>query len=62
MQSPLSDTLTPREAAEFLKRSAVTLERWRRLRAGPPFYRIQNRVVYRAGDIAAWLAAQRVAA
>jgi len=60
MQTPASDTLTPREAAESLNRSTVTLERWRRLRCGPPFYRVQNRVLYRAADIAAWLESQRV--
>lgn len=62
MQPRQSDTLSPREAADVLKRAVVTLERWRRQRSGPPFYRIQNRVIYRASDIEAWLESSRVAA
>ncbi|MBT2145289.1 MULTISPECIES: helix-turn-helix domain-containing protein [unclassified Rhodanobacter] len=53
------ENLTPREAAAVLKRSPVTLERWRRLRRGPPFLRVCGRVLYRAGDIAGWLDSQR---
>ena len=53
------ENLTPREAAAVLKRSPVTLERWRRLRCGPPFLRVCGRVLYRADDIAGWLDSQR---
>lgn len=52
-------TITAREAAEMLNRSPITLERWRRLRQGPPFLRVMGRVLYRADDIASWLDAQR---
>lgn len=55
----LPNTLTAREAAALLKRSPVTLERWRRLRMGPPFLRVCGRVLYRANDIATWLDAKR---
>lgn len=58
----LNDAISAKEAGELLHRSEVTLERWRRLRIGPPFYRIQGRVLYLKADIAAWLAEKRVAA
>lgn len=50
-----SETITPREAAALLKRTPVTLERWRRLRIGPPYLLVCGRVLYRTGDIDAWL-------
>lgn len=56
-----SDTLTPRELASRLNRSVVTLERWRRLRCGPPFFRVCGRVLYDAADIAAWIEEQKQA-
>lgn len=59
MQNQTSDTITPREAADSLKRSVVTLERWRRLRIGPPFFRVCGRVLYSAADIAAWIEEQK---
>ena len=52
-------TLTSSQVAAQLNRSVVTLERWRRLRAGPPFYRVMGRVVYDQADIDAWLLAQK---
>lgn len=61
MQTNVSDTLTPREVAQSLKRSIPTLERWRRLRIGPPFYRVCGRVLYSAADIAAWIEEQKQA-
>lgn len=54
----LQETITPREAAALLKRAPVTLERWRRLRIGPPFLRVCGRVLYRPDDITHWLDAQ----
>lgn len=61
-QTPISDTLTPRELASRLNRSVVTLERWRRLRIGPPYLRICGRVLYCPGDVAAWIEEQKQAA
>lgn len=58
MNTP-QETLTAPEAAALLKRSPVTLERWRRLRIGPPYLRICGRVLYRAEDIDAWLESNR---
>ncbi|MCC8361697.1 helix-turn-helix domain-containing protein [Lysobacter sp. A6] len=53
------NTLTARELASRLNRSAATLERWRRLRVGPPFYRIRGRVAYDPADVARWIEQQK---
>lgn len=50
--------LTPVEAAALLRRSPTTLERWRRLRVGPPFFRVCGRPLYNAQDVERWRAAQ----
>lgn len=52
-------TLTTNQLAQQLNRSIVTLERWRRLRQGPPFFRVMGRVVYDPADVAAWLESQK---
>ena len=51
-----------REAAAALGRSAVTLERWRRLRIGPPYHVICGRPVYVPAEVVAWFDAQKVVA
>jgi hypothetical protein len=56
-----SYTLTPSQLASSLNRSVVTLERWRRLRIGPPYLRICGRVLYCPADVAAWIEEQRQA-
>ncbi len=53
--------LTTEAAASALSRSRVTLERWRRLRTGPPFFSIMGRVYYDRGELTAWLEAQKLA-
>lgn len=60
-QVSTDDTLTARELAPRLKRSVVTLERWRRLRIGPPYLRICGRVLYDPADVAAWIEQQKQA-
>jgi len=52
-------TLSARELARCLNRSVETLERWRRLRVGPPYYRLQGRVTYDPIDVAVWLEEQK---
>lgn len=59
MQTNTTRKLTSREAAKIVNRSEVSLERWRRLRKGPPYLRVMGRVLYNAEDIANWLDAQR---
>lgn len=38
--------LTSTEAAKYLRRSPVTLERWRRLGIGPEYVRVSGRPLY----------------
>ena len=42
------------EAAEFLRVSQRTLERWRLEGSGPPFRRFGRRVVYARRDLEGW--------
>lgn len=50
-----SEKLTTNELATELKRAPETLVRWRRLRMGPPYLRIQGRVLYDRESIDKWL-------
>lgn len=52
-------TMTPGEVSLMLSRSPVTLERWRRLRKGPPHFYVGNRALYLVADVEGWLAAQK---
>jgi excisionase family DNA binding protein len=56
------DLLTITEAAELLRAPVATLRYWRHLGTGPSGFRLGRRVLYRRGDIAAWLEDQRAAA
>jgi hypothetical protein len=49
------ERLTTTELALKLKRAPETLVRWRRLRIGPPYLRIQGRVLYDRARVEAWL-------
>lgn len=51
-----SELITPKEAAAFLQISEAQLKAFRRGRTGPPFVRINSRVIrYRRGDLIAWI-------
>ncbi|MFT4197511.1 MAG: helix-turn-helix domain-containing protein [Pseudoxanthomonas sp.] len=56
----LSDYLTTRQLAQELQRSEETLMRWRRLRVGPPFLRVQGRVLYDRKHIEHWLTSRTI--
>jgi hypothetical protein len=56
----LHNKLTTTELAAELKRAPETIMRWRRLRVGPPFLRLQGRVLYDRQQVDAWLKAQQV--
>ena len=60
MTQLLSDKLTTRECAAELKRAPETLIRWRRQRIGPPFLRVQGRVLYDRNKVEAWLQSKQV--
>lgn len=55
----LGEKLTTGELAAELHRSTETVKRWRRERKGPPFLRLQGRVLYDRADVEAWLQQQR---
>ena len=54
--------LTTEEVAVELRRSPATLRRYRRLRVGPPYIRMQGRVLYDRAAIEKWLQGQSVQA
>lgn len=56
------EKLTTSELAIELKRAPETLTRWRRLRIGPPYIRLQGRVLYDRQAVEKWLQAQSVEA
>lgn len=62
MSNLLSEKLTTRELAAELKRAPETLIRWRRLRTGPPYQRVQGRVLYDRNQVQRWLEEQSVQA
>ena len=51
----VGEHITTQQLAERLNRSPATLIRWRRQRVGPPYVRIEGRVVYDPAKVAAWL-------
>lgn len=52
---PDNTPLTPAMAAAFSGLKVTTLEQWRSLGEGPPFYRRQRVVRYKLGELRAWL-------
>ena len=56
---PASDELlTISEVAAIVRAPLATLRYWRHLGTGPRSFRLGRRVVYRAGDLRAWIDAQ----
>ena len=51
--------LTTGEVAERCRVSDSTARYWRMIGYGPASFKIGRRVVYRAGDVEAWLASLR---
>lgn len=54
----LSEYFTQAEAATELKVTERTLDRWQRLREGPPITRLGRRILYRRSSLQAWLLAR----
>jgi excisionase family DNA binding protein len=62
MATHLELLLTPKEAAEFLGVPSGTLAQWRSERRGPPYIKLEDRLVrYRRSDLEEYLAAHAVA-
>jgi hypothetical protein len=57
-ESLLSEYFTQEEAATELKVTGRTLDRWQRLREGPPITRLGRRILYRRSSLQAWLRAR----
>ena len=53
-----NEYLRQRQAADFLKLSERTLERWRLTGEGPKFCKLGRRVAYRQADLLAWAEAR----
>jgi hypothetical protein len=51
----LSEYFTQEEAATELKVTERTLDRWQRLREGPPITRLGRRILYRRSSLQTWL-------
>jgi hypothetical protein len=55
MSQPVQDLTTTNEIANDLKRAPETLVRWRRQRVGPPYIRVQGRILYSRKQVQQWL-------
>jgi excisionase family DNA binding protein len=51
----MSELLTTREAADYLRLAITTLEHWRLDGRGPAFCKIGRQVRYRRADVDQWL-------
>jgi len=58
----LNDSLlTPKQAAGYLGLPEATLAQWRSQRRGPPYIKLELRLVrYRRADLEEWLARQTI--
>ena len=53
--------LTPKQAGEYLGVPEATLAQWRSQRRGPPYIKLELRLVrYRRADLEGWLSRQTV--
>ena len=57
-QNALERLLTERQVSEITGMSLATVRRWRLLRQGPPYMKLNWAVRYRPQDLASWLASR----
>jgi predicted DNA-binding transcriptional regulator AlpA len=58
---PSARLLTPKQAAEFLEIPEGTLAQWRSQRRGPPYIKLEDRLVrYRSADLERYIASRIV--
>tara|TARA_R110002095_G_scaffold144870_2_gene125282 strand:- start:115 stop:321 length:207 start_codon:yes stop_codon:yes gene_type:complete len=51
----MRDNLTTKEAAEFLNVAVVTMERWRKTKQSPPYYKQGGIIRYPIDDLREWV-------
>lgn len=47
--------LTVKETAVIIRRSGITLKRWRKQGKGPSYLRVEGRILYRYRDLMEWV-------
>lgn len=57
----MDELLTLDEVATMLRTPPATLRYWRHKQSGPPAIKLGRRLVYRAGDVRAWVDRQAAA-
>jgi excisionase family DNA binding protein len=60
MANEIPFLLTQSEAADYLRLSKRSLERWRVTGDGPAYCKAGRRVLYREADLEAWIASRVV--
>ena len=59
-QSMVSTKLTQAQTARFLGTPVATLTKWRFRRKGPPYIKLEGKVVYGKDDLEAWIKSCRI--
>lgn len=57
----MSSLVSAAEAAAYLGLAYQTLQNYRSTGAGPPYYKIGNRILYRTTDLETWLETRKFA-
>jgi hypothetical protein len=52
--------LSEQDAAEILHAKKQTMRAWRNRRKGPPFYKLNGRILYKREDLQAWIEQCRI--
>jgi predicted DNA-binding transcriptional regulator AlpA len=54
-RNPIENLLTERDVARITNMSLASVRRWRLLRQGPKYLKINSAVRYKSEDVGAWL-------
>jgi len=60
VSSPVAALLAEEAAADICHAKKQTMRAWRVRRIGPPFYKLNGRVLYKREDLEAWIESRRV--
>lgn len=58
--SPIAALLAEQEAADLLHAKKQTMRAWRVRRKGPPFYKLNGRILYKREDLEKWIEGCRI--